>query len=181
MKPLPLTADRIATLQSFANQGAAGRVGYYQALQSWGYDYGGLALSVVQNSGAAGRIANNYASDIIERFAGQKPTEAELVRYSVDLMLRDLRARREDIRLGGTGDIGGVVIDRYHSDSLTFFGWPPEAFTPNILLRLAHNDIERESIWKSLLSVRPDDAEGQGAINYGASLLNVQNTLQGLG
>lgn len=164
MSPLPLTPARIETLQRFVNQGASGRVGYYQTLQSWGYPYGGLALSVVQNQGAAGRIANNFAVDIIRRETGRTPTEAELVIYSTNLMKADFASRLKNISLGGTGDIKGEDINNYHTDELGKLGWPQEAFTPNIIFRLSKSLEDSENIWNNLLSTAPDDALAQGII-----------------
>lgn len=55
----PLTTARLDALRAASNAG--NRQQYYSLLSSYGYQYGNLALGVVNNSGVSGATANAYA------------------------------------------------------------------------------------------------------------------------
>lgn len=64
---------------------ASDRIAYYEQLAKWGYSYGSLALSVVNNDAMAGITANIYVTGYAARY-GVNLSDDVIGQLSLDLM-----------------------------------------------------------------------------------------------
>lgn len=144
----PLNNAEFDILQMHADAGD--RVAYYTQLEAWGYSYGGLALGVVNNDTISGISANAYFL-LNAAEEGVTITADELAGISVELMIRDLDARREFEGSSQGADLPVDRIQAYHSDVFSQAGVSANAWTPNIALDSLANEGEREALWDDLL------------------------------
>lgn len=139
----PLGRTELDILEIHVNAGD--RVAYYSQLADWGYEYGSLALGVVNNDTLAGRIANEYFTRVSERENANLNAD-ELVQISLRLMQEDFIARE---RSGG--ELPVDVVTEYHERVFAEFGVSGEAWTPFLLLASEESTVERQEIWDSFL------------------------------
>jgi hypothetical protein len=158
-------------------------LGYYADTQNrelyWNYlaqlpgndGYGGLALGVVRNDNMPGATANAYAAAYARKHNERSLTEREWDDFGVDLVKRDLAARKRHMDKGEadlalnlpTRDVQEAhdkAFDRVHID--------PNAWTPRKLLESARTrgEDEAEQLWSSMLN------NGAMGIHRGADTLH---------
>ena len=146
---LPLGDAEFNILQSHVSAGD--RIAYYSQLEDWGYDYGGLALGVVNNDSISGIAANVYF--LLNAAEEGKPIVADLLTtISLRLMQLDLVARRQFDGSENGEDLPVSTIQAYHA--LVFgneAGVSADAWTPNIALNSLATVEEREALWDDLI------------------------------
>ena len=141
-----MSKSLIEDLEYFKNIGD--RIGYYRTLSASGDPYGGLALGVVLNDTIAGATANYFMLNN-SGISDFKYTPNLIVKMGIDLMVADFDARKTSISLGVN------EIQSYHNNVFKSYGFSPDAWTPNIPLRLLSDPVEKEALWSSLLTSLP--------------------------
>ena len=146
-------ADLLQRLEAFAN--ANNRSGYYQALADAGYDYGRLALGVVDNLTLNGRLANAFQYNKGQELNNPVNVTGELSeKIGLDLMWADLDARKAALNEKGGINLTVSDIRDYHIEIYEQNGLPPEAWTtyaPSVLIGEAGEKYENEDAWWSEL------------------------------
>ncbi|QWF17483.1 XVIPCD domain-containing protein [Lysobacter capsici] len=164
----------LTILGHYAQQGNRELYWNYLAQHPGNDGYGTLALGVVRNDNAPGRVANLHA-DMRARSDGREMSERDWERFGVDLITRDLAMRREHVREGHPElalNLPARDVQRAHDQSFTQAGINPNAWTPRQLLegaRRTHGEAEVERVWDHMLD--------NGALGLGRTA----NTLYDIG
>lgn len=147
----------LTILGHYAQQGNRELYWNYLAQHPGNDGYGTLALGVVRNDNAPGRVANLHA-DMRARSDGRDMSERDWERFGVDLITRDLAMRREHVREGHPElalNLPARDVQRAHDQSFTQAGINPNAWTPRQLLegaRRTHGEAEVERVWDHMLN-----------------------------
>lgn len=155
-----LTQKDLDVLSTYADAGNRELYWNYLAELPGNDGYGRLALGVVRNDNMPGATANAYARSYTEKHDGRVLTEREWDNFGVDLIHKDLAARR--IRLGkddaaGALNLAGKYVQFAHDKAFENIGIDPNAWTPRKLLEAArqrgeHGPEDAERIWKAMLN-----------------------------
>jgi hypothetical protein len=146
----------LTILGHYAQQGNRELYWNYLAQHPGNDGYGTLALGVVRNDNAPGRVANLHA-DMRAHSDGRDMSERDWERFGVDLITRDLAMRREHVREGHPElalNLPARDVQRAHDQSFTQAGINPNAWTPRQLLegaRRTHGEAEVERVWDHML------------------------------
>ena len=129
-------AELLERLGDFVD--ANNRSGYYQALADAGYDYGRLALGVVDNLTLNGRLANAFQYNKGQELDNPVyVTGALSEKIGLDLMHADFTARQREFDERGDVILKIAEIRDYHIEVYGLNSVPPEAWTayaPSILI-----------------------------------------------
>ncbi len=150
---LTLTNRQFQLLQNYMEAGD--RVAYYTLLMENGDAYAELALSVVQNEGSAGVLANMYAK-LVAADAGINLTNAEWKQVSLDLMKADFSARQNRFENGVSLELGYSKIQAYHNSVFENHSLPVEAWTAQIILETSNTPA---STWNNLINTGYTDID----------------------
>ena len=147
--PTSLGATQFAILQAHADAGD--RIAYYTQLQDWGYNYGGLALSVVTND-ITQSLSGATANIFFLQNAGKPVSHDELATVSLNLMRFDLAARQSFAGSASGQELPVDTVQDYHATAFGLVGVSVDAWTPNFVLGELDTVAEREAYWDSLLN-----------------------------
>lgn len=151
-----LTQQDLNVLGHYARTGNRELYWNYLARHEDSDGYGRLALGVVRNDNAPGRVANIYA-DTRAREDGRNLRESDWERFGVDLINQDLRRRQmhfNDNRPDLALNLPARDVQRSHDVAFHNARIDPDAWTPRALLEAARNgrgEREVERIWSNML------------------------------
>jgi len=147
--PTPLGTEEFEILQNHVDAGD--RISYYNQLETWGYRYGDLAGGVVSNDSFSGATANIYFVQEYLEDTGSSFNFNNLASLSLQLMERDLVARRASDEVKNGEDLSVDAIRDYHVQVFNQFGVQADAWTPFTALSQLDTPQERQELWDSLL------------------------------
>jgi Ca2+-binding RTX toxin-like protein len=118
-----LEALKPTSLGTFTTQHA---IDYYTYLANKGFDYGTLALGVVQNNTARGKTANAYAQAVANDYELDFSVgSANWKTMQYNLILNDWTARNNN----GGAELSWSTYDSIHADAFDQVGLPAHTFT----------------------------------------------------
>ena len=147
--PQPMTQALLLELESYVQSNNA--IGYYGRLSELGYVYGDLALGVVLNDRALGKVARSFTEAVAIDKAGVTLSGEDWGNISLQLMGQDFAAREAQFYQDPSSPIPVDVIRDYHTQVFAQFSLPPEAWTafaPTTLAGAANED----AVWAEMLS-----------------------------
>ncbi|MFD1298003.1 hypothetical protein ACFQ4Q_15350 [Lysobacter gummosus] len=146
----------LTVLGHYVRQGNLELYWNFLAQQPGNDGYGLLALGVVRNDNAAGKVANLHA-DLRARGGGRCLSERDWQNFSVDLIGRDLQLRRAHWRAGRPEralNLPARDIQQAHDRAFDRAGIHPDAWTPRRLLEAARaraGEPEAARVWSHML------------------------------
>jgi hypothetical protein len=130
-----LEALKPTSLGTFTTQQA---IDYYTYLANKGFDYGTLALGVVQNNTARGKTANAYAQAVANDYEIDFSVgSANWKTMQYNLILNDWTARNNN----GGAELSWSTYDSIHADAFDQVGLPAHTFTTHTPLNKANEAV----------------------------------------
>jgi hypothetical protein len=150
-----LSQADILVLKSYAD--AKDAVSYYEFLIEKGYDYGHLALGVVEGNTLAGAAARLYA-ETVAADDGITLSESEWQAITNELMLADFDLRKDmfDLDPSKPVELGWQPVLDYHVTVFGAHGLPPHAWTAYTVLTTSYdpNFYDPDDAWEIMLDMR---------------------------
>ncbi len=146
-----LAADDFAVLE--AHVAAGDRVAYYTQLAQWGYDYGRLALGVVNNDTLAGATANIFFLDAAATQAQGVTIDPDtLAQISIELMQADFAARQESPLVAAGQELTYDIVQGFHQSVFARYGVSSDAWTPSLALDFLQTPEEKQALWAEMMA-----------------------------